>query len=132
MELTYKAKNMALKVIHRNDFQNAPTLVFLHDSLGCIQLWRDFPFLLATQSKCNLLIYDRQGYGKSSRFTEKVRENDYMEKEAEVLIELLKKLKINNPILFGHSDGGTIALLEAENYPKIIKGIITEGAHVFV
>ena len=109
-----------------------PTLVFLHDSLGCITLWRDFPTLLATKTPCNILLYDRQGYGLSCSFSYSKREKDYLEHEAELLHELLEKLNIKYPILFGHSDGGSIALLAASKYPKFIKAIVVEGAHIFV
>jgi pimeloyl-ACP methyl ester carboxylesterase len=110
----------------------AGTIVFLHDSLGCIALWRDFPEQLALAAGYHAFIYDRRGYGGSSSFAEKQREKDYMEQEAEVLMELLEHCGIKDPVLFGHSDGGTIALLAAAKYPGQIKAVITEGAHVFV
>lgn len=111
--------------------ENNPTLIFLHDSLGCIELWRDFPSKLGHYTHCNVLIYDRQGYGQSDDFN-KERENDYLEKEADVLSILLQQYNIDNAILFGHSDGGSIALIAAAKYPTFIKGVITEGAHIFV
>lgn len=120
-------------VVKRIDaFPGKPTIVFLHDSLGCIDLWRDFPERVGEMTSCNVLIYDRQGYGKSCGFTNPVRNNHYLEVEAEVLNQLLEFWNIDQPILFGHSDGGSIALLTAAKYPSKIKAIITEGAHVFV
>lgn len=110
----------------------AGTLVFLHDSLGCTALWRDFPQELARAAGYNAFIYDRRGYGTSSPFSGKVRDKDYMEQEADVLATLLDACSIENPVLFGHSDGGTIALLAAAKYPTKIKAVLTEGAHVFV
>jgi len=121
-----------LHIEHYQDFKNRPTIIFLHDSLGCVQLWRDFPQKLAAATQCNLLIYDRLGYGKSAPMPTFKRSNDYMEVEAEVLYDLITVLKIENPILFGHSDGGTIALLAASKYPKKIKAVIAEAAHIFV
>ncbi|MEZ0483338.1 alpha/beta fold hydrolase [Fibrella aquatica] len=109
-----------------------PTLIFLHDSLGCIALWRDFPTKLGQATNCNVLVYDRQGYGKSSPFADHERRLDYLEKEADVLNELIKQCGIKQAILFGHSDGGSIALLAAAKYPSCIVGVITEGAHIFV
>ena len=109
-----------------------PTLVFLHDSLGCIQLWRNFPEKLAEATACNALIYDRLGYGRSAPAGPEKREKDYLEKEAHVLVKVLQKAGIQQAILFGHSDGGSIALIAAAEYPELINGIITEGAHVFV
>lgn len=111
---------------------NHPTLVFLHDSLGCVELWRDFPLKLAEGTQCNLLLYDRLGYGKSESMSSFERPVNYMELEASILNELLIKLQIDNAILFGHSDGGTIALLTASKYPERIKAIIVEAAHIFV
>lgn len=108
------------------------TIVFLHDSLGCIKLWRNFPLELAEQTQTNALIYDRQGYGESSPFTSSHRPKNYMELEADFLHLLITEMKLESVILFGHSDGGTIALLAAAKYPEKIKAVITEGAHVFV
>jgi len=108
------------------------TIIFLHDSLGCIELWRDFPAKISKATDYNVLSYDRQGYGKSDGFSELKRDNEYLTKEAHVLAKLIDQLELKKVILFGHSDGGSIALLAASLYPNKIKGIITEGAHVFV
>lgn len=114
-----------------DNFENRHTIVFLHDSLGCIDLWRDFPEKLGAKTNFNILIYDRQGYGKSCKFTYKNRDLDYLEIEADILNELMKIWQINDAILFGHSDGGSIALITAAKYPSRIRAIITEGAHIF-
>ncbi len=113
-------------------FPNRPTLVFLHDSLGCVELWRDFPERLAAATQYNYLVYDRLGYGKSGPFAHPVRDKHYLEHEAVVLNQLLVEYNIEKALLFGHSDGGSIALLTAALYPERIQAIITEGAHVFV
>ena len=115
-----------------DDFPNRPTIIFLHDSLGCIELWRDFPEKLGQLAQCNVLIYDRQGYGASCPFSYAKRNNYYMEAEADLLCELLNFWKIEDAILFGHSDGGSIALIAAGKYPEKIRAVVTEGAHVFV
>ena len=73
-------------------YPNRPTIVFLHDSLGCIDLWRDFPEKLGEMSRCNILVYDRQGYGKSCSFSYSERDNQYLEQEADILNDLLKVL----------------------------------------
>ncbi|TPE45922.1 alpha/beta fold hydrolase [Pontibacter mangrovi] len=112
--------------------QDKPILVFLHDSLGCIKLWRDFPERLAQATGATTLVYDREGYGQSSAFRSTNREQDYLEREADVLEQLLAKLQVNKAILFGHSDGGSIALMAAAKYKSRIAGVIAEGAHVFV
>ncbi|UII31904.1 alpha/beta hydrolase [Fulvivirga ulvae] len=121
-----------LYVESEKEYKNRPTLVFLHDSLGCVQLWRDFPKRLAKATECNVLIYDRLGYGKSDPMPTHKRPVNYMELEADVLHDLLITLGIDDAILFGHSDGGTIALLAASKYPKKVKAVICEAAHIFV
>ena len=113
-------------------YPNRPTIIFLHDSLGCIELWRDFPLQLAEKTKCNIIMYDRQGYGKSCPFSYEKRDVNYLEQEADILAELLDFWKIENAILFGFSDGGSIALIFAAKYPEKTIGIISEGAHIFV
>lgn len=110
----------------------SPTLVFLHDSLGCVETWRDFPQRLADRAGLDALIYDRRGYGQSSPLGEEVRTTRYLHGEAEVLLRLLDTLAIERVALFGHSDGGSIALLAAAQRPGAVCGVVTEGAHVFV
>lgn len=113
-------------------FDNRPTIVFLHDSLGSVQLWRDFPAKLGKELNYNVLVYDRQGFGKSDPLPTYKRQYDYLEAETSVLNNLLTELKIEEAILFGHSDGGSIALIAASMYPEKIKAIIVEAGHVFV
>ncbi|WP_265427229.1 alpha/beta fold hydrolase [Chryseobacterium sp. YIM B08800] len=125
-----KGKNLFIKF--NNTFKNKPTIVFLHDSLGSVQLWRDFPEKLAKAIQCNVLLYDRLGYGKSFPMITHERENNYMELEADILNDLLSELNINDAILFGHSDGGTIALITASKYPEKVKAVICEAGHIFV
>ncbi|WP_118950044.1 alpha/beta fold hydrolase [Taibaiella helva] len=109
------------------------TIMFLHDSLGSVSLWRSFPSVLGQATGCSVLLYDRRGYGLSSPFApDYQRQTDYMETEAELLIALMEACSIKQPILFGHSDGGTIALLAAAKYPAAVNSVITEGAHIFV
>ena len=132
MTSAMKTSRSNIATFRRDNFPNRPTIIFLHDSLGCIGLWRDFPQKLGDLAQCNILIYDRQGYGKSCSFTETKRTNSYMEKEADFLIELMDFWQLDKAILFGHSDGGSIALIAGGKYPNRIKGIITEGAHIFV
>jgi pimeloyl-ACP methyl ester carboxylesterase len=109
-----------------------PTLVFLHDSLGCIETWRDFPEMLAERVGIDAIVYDRQGHGQSSPMPATPRTTVYLEQEAECLIELLDTRGTGDVALFGHSDGGSIALIVAARQPGRVRAIITEGAHVFV
>ena len=109
-----------------------PTLVFLHDSLGCITVWRDVPARIAEALGCHALVYDRRGYGRSSAFAPVPRRPDYLEDEARGLLAVLDGCGVADAVLFGHSDGGSIALIAAAMYPERVRAIVTEGAHVFV
>lgn len=109
-----------------------PTLVFLHEALGSVALWKGYPELLCQALQCNGVIYDRMGHGLSDPFNT-VRNNDYLEIEAlQYLPELIRELGLKKPILVGHSDGGTIALIYAAHFPNQVSGIITEAAHIYV
>jgi pimeloyl-ACP methyl ester carboxylesterase len=109
-----------------------PTVVFLHDSLGSITLWRDFPERLSMALGCNALVYDRRGYGGSSPFGPEPRRPDYLEDEADVLMRVLEACGVAQAVIFGHSDGGSIALVAAARRPDVVAAVVTEGAHVFV
>ncbi|SFN24186.1 Pimeloyl-ACP methyl ester carboxylesterase [Chryseobacterium oleae] len=117
---------------HHHESKDKPVIVFLHDSLGCTELWRDFPAKLSEATGCNILMYDRLGYGKSGPMLTHERPVNYMELEADLLNDLLVELNISNAILFGHSDGGTIALITAAKYPEKIHSVICEAGHIFV
>ena len=112
-----------------------PTLVFLHEGLGSVALWRDWPARLCAHLGRAGLVYSRQGYGQSDPRTD-VRDRgrlapDYMHREAlEVLPELLRQTGITQPALLGHSDGGTIALLHAAHHP--VSACIVMAPHVMV
>jgi pimeloyl-ACP methyl ester carboxylesterase len=111
---------------------SAATIVMLHEGLGSIALWKDFPQRLAERTGCGVLVYSRYGHGDSDRLAEK-RPVDFMHHEAEVVLpELLDKLDISNQILLGHSDGGSIALIFAGMYPNRVRSLILEAPHVFV
>lgn len=125
-------KGQKLYIEHNNQLRDRPTIVFLHDSLGSVQLWRDFPAKLAEITQCNTLAYDRLGYGKSFPMLTHERPIHYMELEADLLNDVLTEMNIDNVVLFGHSDGGTIALITAAKYPERIKAVICEAGHIFV
>ena len=99
---------------------STPVMVFLHEGLGSVSLWRDYPDQLCKQLNMRGLLYSRPGYGKST--VRKPHEKwgvDFMHQQAlEVLPALLKQLHIHQPWLFGHSDGGSIALLYAAHFPN--------------
>jgi pimeloyl-ACP methyl ester carboxylesterase len=109
----------------------APTIVFLHEGLGSIGQWREFPRELAQATGCDALIYARKGHGNSDPLTAP-RTPEFMHVEAfEVLPQVLAQLHIERPILLGHSDGGSIALLYAGGGHEV-RGLVVEAPHVFV
>ncbi len=108
-----------------------PTLVFLHEGLGSISLWRDFPAKVARATGCGAVVYSRFGHGQSD-VLDVPRKVDYMHREAgAALPEFLDKLGITDPFLIGHSDGASIALVYAAAHPGM-KGLIVAAPHVFV
>jgi pimeloyl-ACP methyl ester carboxylesterase len=126
--------------------QEHPVLVFLHEGLGSVRMWRDWPQRLCQQLGCAGWVYSRQGYGQSDAVAD-VRgaaqqspdghirsgrlQPDYMHREAQlVLPELLDRWGIQKPVLIGHSDGGTIALLHAAHHD--VHACITMAPHVMV
>ena len=114
------------------DAPNARTLVFLHEGLGSISLWKDFPKRLAAACGCNALVYSRYGNGFSDTLAEP-RRPDYMHREAlDALPELLDRLAIRAPIFFGHSDGASIAIIHEGLGPRTAAGMILCAPHVFV
>jgi len=111
---------------------DAPTIVFLHEGLGSVAMWRDFPSHVAHATGCNALVYSRYGYGQSDPLTEP-RRVDLMHEEAlKALPELLDKLGVKKPILLGHSDGGSIALIYAGGSGRPVAGVVVMAPHVMV
>jgi pimeloyl-ACP methyl ester carboxylesterase len=110
----------------------APTLVFLHEGLGSIAQWRDFPDALCRRTALPGLVYERWGFGGSEPL-ELPRPRDYLAQEAELFLPaVLEACDVQRPLLVGHSDGGSIALLYAAAFPDRPHACITEAAHVFV
>jgi pimeloyl-ACP methyl ester carboxylesterase len=113
----------------------APTIVFLHEGLGSVSSWRDFPARLAARTGLGALVYSRWGYGRSDPVA-LPRPSSYMHDEARAsLPEVLDAAGIRSCVVFGHSDGGSIALLFAgSGLPQAerVRGLVLEAPHVFV
>jgi pimeloyl-ACP methyl ester carboxylesterase len=124
---------------------DAPTIIFLHEGLGCLGMWRDFPDRVASATGCGAFVYSRMGYGASEpvRGPRPVR---FMQEEAlEVLPAVIERFKLDEIVLFGHSDGASIAVIYAgarargfggPQGPPLrsssVRALILEAPHVFV
>ena len=109
-----------------------PALVFLHEGLGSIRQWRDFPLQVVQATGCRALLYSRYGYGQSDVLAEPRAGVDFMHREAlEALPELLERLAIERPLLVGHSDGASIALIHA-GAGHAVRALALMAPHVFV
>ncbi len=107
-------------------------LVMLHEGLGSVSMWRDFPEQLAQATGCRILVYSRHGYGGSSPL-DAPRGVNYMHEEARLWLPgILERLEIRRPVLFGHSDGASIALIHSARSESEVAGIIALAPHVKV
>jgi pimeloyl-ACP methyl ester carboxylesterase len=115
-----------------------PLLVFLHEGLGSVSTWRDFPAKLCTAGGFRGLVYSRPGYGHSTpRRADEIWAPDFMHRQAlEVLPALLERLGVDPAReavwLFGHSDGASIALIHAASLPDVAHGVIAVAPHILV
>jgi pimeloyl-ACP methyl ester carboxylesterase len=129
---TLDIEGAALEAVHVPATSGAPTLVFLHEALGALALWRDFPQRLAAATGLGFAAYSRRGHGRSSALGAS-RDTAYLDREAiDVLPAVLERLGIARPILYGHSDGATIALIHAAGAGQPVEAVIAEAPHVFV
>ncbi len=117
----------------------APLIVFLHEGLGSVATWREFPARLCAATGCRGLVYSRPGYGRSTpRAPGEAWGSNFMHRQAhEVLPALLAALGVLAPAhapywLFGHSDGGSIALLHAARWPERVAGTVVLAPHILV
>lgn len=126
--LVASGRRLEYRLIRGSDVAR-PTLVLLHEGLGSLSMWRDFPERLAALTGCDVLAYSRYGYG-SSDILAAPRNADYLHHEAlDSLPEVLEQLKITQPVLIGHSDGGSIALIHAGNLA--LRGLVVLAPHVY-
>ncbi|MEP7206644.1 MAG: alpha/beta hydrolase [Casimicrobiaceae bacterium] len=109
-----------------------PVLVLLHEGLGSVAMWRDFPERLAHATGSEVIAYSRHGYGRSDPLNAP-RNVRYMHDEALIVLpELLDVLDVPEPILIGHSDGASIALIHAGAQVRPVGGVVAMAPHVMV
>src|SRR4051812_21488193 len=117
-----QVNGVALEVERLKGLEGSSPIVFLHEGLGSLAMWRDWPREVCEASNRAGIVYSRRGYGRSQSVPD-VRsigrlKPDYMHREAlDVLPELLARLGVESPVLLGHSDGGTISLIHAAHFP---------------
>jgi pimeloyl-ACP methyl ester carboxylesterase len=117
---------------HGSARRHAVPIVMLHEGLGSVALWRDFPQRLAEATGRRVLAYSRLGYGRSDPLTGP-RRTDFMHDEAlQALPQLLDELAVRESVLFGHSDGASIALIHAARARRPVVALIALAAHVYV
>ena len=120
------------------DDRSLPLMIFLHEGLGSLAMWKNFPARLCDALGYRGLVYSRPGYGQSTaRAADEKWDTDFMHRQAySVLPSLLHALEVDTetspPWLFGHSDGGSIALLYAARFPAQVAGIIVLSPHIMV
>ncbi len=120
------------------DRTEAPLIVFLHEGLGSVAMWRDFPRALCDSGGFRGLVYSRPGYGRSTpRRKDEAWGPKFLEYQAqEVLPRLFRALDIDaasdRPWLFGHSDGGSIALIHAACFKDLVAGLVVMAPHIMV
>ncbi|HEX2199478.1 MAG TPA: alpha/beta fold hydrolase [Burkholderiales bacterium] len=109
----------------------APTLVFLHDALGSVRLWRDFPDQLVRAAGCGALLYARWGSGDSEPLAPPYSDNYLLDEATASLPEVLEKTGVRDAVLVGQSDGASIALACAGQFPALVRGVIAMSPHLF-
>ncbi len=119
-----------VRVIPDQHSGDRPTIILLHEGLGSVSMWRDFPQLLAEHTACEVVVYSRAGYGRSGP-AKLPRDVRYMHDEGlHVLPQLIQQLEVSRPILMGHSDGGSIALICGGGTDTSLSGIIVMAPHI--
>lgn len=135
VELEWRGRPLSLEVQWVGAADTAlPVVVFLHEGLGSVAMWKDFPQQFCERNGLRGLVYSRYGYGNSTPRPAGERWlPDFMHRQAlEVLPALLDRLGVERPWLFGHSDGGSIALLHAARFAEHLRGVIVLAPHIFV
>jgi pimeloyl-ACP methyl ester carboxylesterase len=130
---TCSINGVALEVVRITPDQieaNRPCIVLLHEGLGSVSMWRDFPHALVEKTACEVIVYSRAGYGKSAP-AKLPRTVHYMHDEGlDVLPQLIQQLGVSRPVLMGHSDGGSIALICSGGTDTPLSGLIVMAPHI--
>ena len=131
-KISFDGKTIQVQHWLPNEKRSLIPWILFHDSLGCIELWRDFPALMANALGAEVYAYDRWGFGQSSVRSELPRPDFISQEAAEFQKIFLEHLGLKKVYLFGHSVGGAMALCCAERFPEAIAGVVTEATQARV
>ncbi len=132
LTLEFADHSLAAELLQHGDELSDPAIVLLHDALGCMGTWKEFPQVLFDATGLGVVMFDRRGHGLSSPLSDEVRTSEYLEDDARRLPEILDKLGVRRAILVGHSDGGSIALVAAALWPERVASVVSIAAHVML
>lgn len=109
-----------------------PPIVLFHDSLGCVDVWRDFPAHLCQATGRAVIAYDRLGFGRSDRRSDRLGLDFVREESHDGLVRLLEQLEVGDFVALGHSVGGGMAVVAASLFPDLCRALVTVSAQAFV
>ncbi len=117
-----------------NERLQSPLIVFLHEGLGSLSQWKEFPQRLCDAASCRGLVFSRPGYGQSTPRTKPWPQNYLQEQARHLLPALFDSLGLQDQplLLFGHSDGASLALLFAAYFPQRVRALVAMAPHLFV
>jgi len=132
LTLEFGDHSLAAELLLHGESVGDPAIVLLHDALGCMATWKEFPERLFEATGLDVVMFDRRGHGLSSPLSDELRTSEYLEEGARRLPEILDRLGVGRAILVGHSDGGSIALVAAALFPERIASVVSIAAHVLL
>ncbi len=135
VEIAWRGRTLRIETAWVGAASSAhPPVVFLHEGLGSVSMWKDFPARMCEAHRLRGLVFSRYGYGRSTpKPLDERWSPEFMHQQAhEVLPALFAELGVERPWLFGHSDGGSIALLYAAHFDKQVSGVVAVAPHLFV
>lgn len=130
-KLLHLTPQLVIEIAMWGESPPAPQIILLHEGLGSVKGWGDFPQRLSRETGCGVIAYSREGYGQSSPLRS-LDNMDYLHEEARRMALVLDALNIEKAYLFGHSDGGSIAIIAAAMLPQRVVSIFVEAPHLYV
>lgn len=130
--LEFADHSLAAELLLHGEALSDPAIVLLHDALGCMATWKEFPRALFEATGLDVVMFDRRGHGLSSPLSDELRTSAYLEEDARRLLEILDRLEVRRAVLVGHSDGGSIALVAAALFPERVHSVVAIAAHVML